>query len=318
MIFGLNMRGKVPQGMQSRREIAQMRPCGGADYLNAAPSCKRCLADGCSSKRASAHCQHRYPSPCRFALSQSRPAYLFWGLADCSAAKRKGGIFGVELTAQSSESAYVNKTNKGSIPCLTLSSSSQPLRPLRCQPVQASTPMASAPSSAQASAVWPVRRSTVIAPQAHLSAQLVAHWPTTSRVGTRQFPDQAACRRLIHPRRTKGACARPHLRRVSAPLKHHQGAISCATYSKHFPFSPSLALPPVQARSRHPHQWPNLPWLTPWKRQHRLFPLSATPTAIAPRRVAKLSRLRATDITKSRRRGLPPVAVLRSKEPSHV
>ncbi len=319
MSFGHKMRGNAPQGMQSRREIAQTGGAKPECYAAASTTCHRQIADGCSSKRKSAHCQHRYPSPCRSVLSQSRPANPFWRQAYLSAAKRYAVRFMLDAGGKCVDSAVVNKINKGSIPCLTQNSLSLRRPHLRLAPVRASTPMVSARLSALASAAWPVKRSAAIAPRARLSAQSAAHWPTTSKtLGSRNSDQAKGDFRLIHTPNRIRACAGPATRQVSALLKHHQGPTSCATYSRHFPLSPSSDLPPVQDRLKRPHQWSNLPWSTQWKLRHQPSPLSATPTAIAPRQVAKSARIRATDITTCRRRGLPPAAVLRSKDQPHV
>ncbi len=317
MIPAGQMGGFAPAGAQSRREIAQIAGLCTGRYARTVTTCHVGFAAGCSSKRASAHCQHRYPSPCRSALSQGRPANPFQGDDGNWAAKRFDQIFGLELRGFCSESARVNKINKGSIPCLTRSSLSSQLRRLRFRLVPASTQMASAQSSVPVSAAWRAKRWTTIVRPAHWSVQLAAHWPTTSKTKRSQDLDQARGDfRLIRTVLPQGACASPATRRVSAPLKHHQGAFSCASL---FQSSPFWGLPPVQARLRHPHpSWRHKAWLHQQWKQHRLpCPSSATPTAIARLR-ANTPRISATDITNSRRRGLPPVAVLRSKEPSHV
>ncbi len=321
MSFGHKMRGNAPQGMQSRREIAQTGGAKPECYAAAPTTCHRQIADGCSSKRKSAHCQHRYPSPCRSVLSQSRPANPFWRQAYLSAAKRYAVRFMLDAGGKCVDSAVVNKINKGSIPCLTQNSLSLRRPHLRLAPVRASTPMVSARLSALASAAWPVKRSAAIAPRARLSAQSAAHWPTTSKtLGSRNSDQARGDFRLIHTPNRIRACAGPATRRVSALLKHHQGAHLCATSSNHFPFSPFLASPLVLAPLRRQHpSWPQQ--ASPhrqWKQRPSLSPLFAMQAATALPRAAKTARVRATDITTCRRRGLPPAAVLRSKDQPHV
>ncbi len=307
--------GFAPLCVQSRREIAQKRRGGVPRYAQADAACIPELAGGCSSKRKSAHCQHRYPSPCRFALSQSRPAYPFLGFGRLSAAKRFSERLTLDAARNCDDSARVNKTNKGSIPCLILSSPWQRLPHLHLARVPASTQMASVRLSAQVSAVSRVKRSTAIAQPAHLSELSAAHWPTTSNV----FSGQAGgnpC--LIRPLNPDGACAGRTAQRVSRVLKHRQGAFSCATS---YLSSQFLGLPPVQARSRHLHRsWHRTKvWrCQPSKRHLSPCPSFATPMATARHRAANTTRDCAPMITKDRCRGMTPVAVLRLKDPAHV
>ena len=312
--------GNAPPAIQSRREFAQNSATAAARYARLGLACKRRGAGGCSSKRVPANCQHRYPSPCRSALSQSRSASPFWGAEKISAAIRFSAIFGVEFAQRSDDSARVNKTNKGSIPCLISKCSSRPPQPLPLAHAPVSTRMANALLWAQASAVSRVKRSTAIAQPARLSVLSAAHWPTTSKRANRKDQDQAPtilC--LIRTSSLQKTCATPTPRRRSSVLKHRQGAFLCARSSNSSQFSPFLVSRPAPARLRHQHPWLNL-WSTPWK-PHPPLPcrLSATPMAIAPRRATSPVRASARHHTIiSRRRGCPPVAVLRLKDQAHV
>ena len=113
-----------PRGAQSKREFAHFRPRVEEGYGGIEFSCERFLVDGRASKRASAHCQHRYPSPCRSVLPKDRPATPFLPLN--SADKRHFAKNGVELSGCTGDSPVVNNPNKGNSTCARHPGSSLP------------------------------------------------------------------------------------------------------------------------------------------------------------------------------------------------
>lgn len=119
-----NIGGNAPGCAQSKREFAHSDGVSTMGFARLALECHGDFADGRSSKRSAVICQHRYPSPCRSALFQSRPTSLS---GDRIVVKAASGLHvqnGLAIAATSVDSARAFETNKGRQQCLRLLRSS--------------------------------------------------------------------------------------------------------------------------------------------------------------------------------------------------
>lgn len=148
-------------------------------------ACNRDFADGCSSKHSDATCQHRYPSPCRSAQFQVRPADGVF----LSAKSRPFAAFAcftaLALSGDFADSSGRAHIWKGTIPCLRLLGSLRLPLSSACRPAWTTT------QSAHLLALAPVallaKFWTTIAPRAPLWVALPVHLPTTSKTPAAAF-----------------------------------------------------------------------------------------------------------------------------------
>ena len=164
---------------QSKREFAQFRPASHVGFRDSDLQCQMQSSTDGSSKLSVVFCQHRYPSPCRFALTQSRPAYpLGAGIPDL-ATNRYMWLMQVELTQESVNLNGVNTKQKGNLTCLRNPGSSQRLQQLVL--LAASKLTANVRLLARALAALQAKPSAITTvSKARLQAALSAHCPATS------------------------------------------------------------------------------------------------------------------------------------------
>lgn len=123
----------APIDAQSKREIAQIVVASPLGCYDSEKPCDLLDAGDGSSKPLSAFCQHRYPSPCRFAFTQSRPASPFWGGFPDLATNRYMLLMLLEL-AQENVNVSTRSTNKeGNSSCSRKHTSSRQSRSLALQ-----------------------------------------------------------------------------------------------------------------------------------------------------------------------------------------
>ncbi|SEW24196.1 hypothetical protein SAMN04488515_1791 [Cognatiyoonia koreensis] len=170
----------APMRAQSKREFAQI--AAGSTFVcsDSENSCESELVGSGSSKLLSTFCQHRYPSPCRSAFTQSRPtSHLGWVFPDL-ATNRYMWFMWLELAGYFVNLSNGNTKHKGNIKCSRNPGSSRFSQ--RPASLAASRMTQNAHLSALALAALLAKQSaTTTVSKARLVAQSSAHWLTTSQ-----------------------------------------------------------------------------------------------------------------------------------------
>ena len=197
-----------PRAIQSKREIAHFGRYVTTRYPGIKKACHRRFAGSRASKRGSAHCQHRYPSPCRPVLPKDRPAHPFQPLI--SAGKRHFPNHGVELSRCTGDSPAVYNPNKGNSSCVRHPGSSLPL-PFSASPAALRPTSSAALPALPPAPFWPTR-SAPTRPQPPLLVRPPVFSATTQASAARHAKTSAQHARSQDNHRRRGSAPAAVLR----------------------------------------------------------------------------------------------------------